>query len=121
MYEITVKRSSIFGMVPTNNSLQVSDLKYGKTIAVESYSLLLGGRKDMSGNRIVPIAEFVIDQPGSFQLLNPATANFNESDTLLIVPKPGFKAIRLILSTVFSGILFISGLVFSILSLVLPK
>ncbi|GAB3543666.1 hypothetical protein [Spirosoma fluminis] len=117
VYEVAVKRASIFGVIPRNNSFQINELLSNQPIAVDNYAFLTSKRTDMSGHRIVPVAEFTIEQPGSFQLANPATAQFTQTDTLLIAPKAGVKGVLLILATVFTSILFISGFVFFLLSL----
>ncbi|GAB2565507.1 hypothetical protein [Spirosoma areae] len=120
VYEIAVKRSSMLGVIPRTNSFQVSELKPKKSIPVDHYTFLTSKRSDMSGNRIVPVAAFTTDRPGSFQLVNPSTNTFSPTDRLVIAAKPGFKGVLLILATVFSGIFFIVGLVFFILSLLQP-
>jgi hypothetical protein len=116
-YEISVKRSSLVGAIPKNNSFRIDDLGNGQSIGVTNYHFLTSKRTDMSGNRIVPVAEFTIDQPGMFQFINATKTNFSERDKLLIAPKASGKSILMILAIVVSGALFISGLVFFILSL----
>ncbi|GAB3506294.1 hypothetical protein GCM10027341_39090 [Spirosoma knui] len=118
VYEVAIKRASVFGAIPRNNSFQINELANNQSIAVDNYAFLTSKRTDMSGHRIVPVAEFAIEQPGSFQFTNPATAKFTQTDKLLIGPKAGLKGVLLILATVFTGILFISGFVFFLLSLI---
>lgn len=117
-YEIAVKRPSITGIIPTSIPFQLTSLSGEKTVPVHSFVNLLAQRKDMSGSRIVPIAEFTIDQPGTFRMINPAIDRFKENDRLIVMPKTGSKGFLLIFAVLFSAILFIGGLVLFILSLV---
>ncbi|GAB3916025.1 hypothetical protein [Larkinella terrae] len=117
-YEIAVKRPSISGIIPTNIPFQLSDLSAGEAVPVQAFVNLLSQRKDMLGNRIVPIAEFAIDQPGNFRMINTDITRFKENDKLLVMPKTGSKGFLLIFAILFSAILFIGGLVLFILSLV---
>lgn len=118
IYEISVKRTSIVGVIPKINSFQVSNRQNGESVTVDHYNFLLSKRTDMAGNRIVPIAELTISQPGSFRLLNPATDRFTETDKLVLQPKAEFKGILMIIATVFSSLTFIGGLVLFSLSLI---
>ncbi|QHV96938.1 hypothetical protein [Spirosoma endbachense] len=120
IYEISVMRPSIFGVIPKQIPFEVLDRQAEKSIAVENYNFLLSGRRDMSGNRIVPIAEFTIDQPSTFRLFNPANDDFNQTDKLLIRPKAGITGVLSILGVVFSGVLFIGGSIVFIITLVKP-
>ena len=117
-YEIAVKRPSLTGRIPTDIPFEVSDLMTGKTVAVRSFVNLLAQRKDGLGSRIVPIAEFTIEQEGRFQLTNPQTGRFKERDSLIVMPKTGSRGFLMIFAVLFSAILFIGGLVLFILSLV---
>lgn len=117
-YEIAVKRPSITGIIPTNIPFQLTDLSDGKTVPVQAFVNLLSQRKDLSGSRIVPIAEFTIDQPGTFRITIPEPGKFKENDRMIVMPKTGSKGFLLIFAILFSAILFIGGLVLFILSLV---
>ncbi|GAB3942832.1 hypothetical protein GCM10028805_08060 [Spirosoma harenae] len=118
IYEIAVKRSAIFSAIPRNVSFQVSNRQTGAAIAVDSYTFLNLKRTDMSGNRIVPIAELTFDQPGTFRVLNASTDRFTETDKLMLAPKAGVNGVLLILATVSMGILTIASLVLFTLSLI---
>ncbi|MCY7350328.1 MAG: hypothetical protein LH606_06640 [Cytophagaceae bacterium] len=48
----------------------------------------------------------------------PGTGQFKENDKLVILPKTGHSGIVLIFATVLSGILYIGGLVLSLISLI---
>ncbi|MFD2570802.1 hypothetical protein ACFSUS_09175 [Spirosoma soli] len=117
VYEIAVKRPSILGLIPKNNSFRIRDLQTGETIVVGTYIFSSSKRTDIAGHRTVSVGEFTIKYPGSFRLENFSTSTFKENDQLLIGPKP-VGGVLMILATVFSGVFFIVGLVFSILSLV---
>jgi hypothetical protein len=117
-YEISVKRPSLTGVIPTNIPFQLSAVSSGKRVEVQSFVNFLSQRKDMSGNRIVPIAEFTIEQDGNYRLMNPNTARFKENDKLIVMPKTGSQGFLMIFAVLFSAILFIGGLVLFILSLV---
>ncbi|WP_138994807.1 hypothetical protein [Larkinella sp. C7] len=119
-YEIAVKRPSLTGIIPTDIPFEMSDLMTGKTVAVHAFVNLLGQRKDGSGSRIIPIAEFTIEQEGRFKLINPQTGRFKERDSLIVMPKTGSQGFLMIFAVLFSAILFIGGLVLFILSLVKP-
>jgi hypothetical protein len=119
-YEIAVKRPSLTGIIPTDIAFDVSDLMTGKTVAIRSFVNLLGQRKDGSGSRIVPIAEFAIEQEGQFKLTNPQTGRFKEGDKLIVMPKTGSQGFLMIFAILFSAILLIGSLVLFIVSLVKP-
>jgi hypothetical protein len=111
-YAISIKRSSAFGVIPANNSFKVNNRDTGESIPISNYSLLIGRRTGLSGSRIVPVANFTIQQPGSFQLINPVTERFTEKDKLVIETKAGLKGALMIIATVLSGVLFIVGSIF---------
>ncbi|MGA0555765.1 hypothetical protein ACO2Q8_03875 [Larkinella sp. VNQ87] len=117
-YEIAVKRPSLTGIIPTSIPFQLAEVSTGKTIVVQAFVNLLSQRRDMSGHRIVPIAEFTIEQAGTYRLTNPAIDRFKDKDKLIIMPKTGSQGFLLIFAILFSAILLIGGLVLFILSLV---
>lgn len=120
-YEIAVKRSTLFGAIPRNNSFRIDDLTNHRLVTVLNYSFLTTKRTDVSGNRIVPVAEFSINQPGTFQLTNQTQDNFTDTDQLLITPKSTGKTVITILAILFSAFVFLSGFVLFILSLIKPS
>ncbi|GAB3340618.1 hypothetical protein GCM10027299_54170 [Larkinella ripae] len=117
-YEISVKRPALTGIIRTDIAFELVEASSGKPVAVQRFVNLLSQRKDMSGNRIVPIAEFTLEQGGQFRLTNPKTGLFKEKDKLVIMPKTGSRGFLMIFAILFSAILFIGGLVLFILSLV---
>jgi len=117
-YEIAVKRPYLFGVIPSKISFHLVKVDDNSEIPVRQSVNLFSQRKDMSGNRIVPIAEFNIEQIGKYQLDNSNLEQFREKDKFLIAPKTGFKGFLLIFAILFSAILFIGGLVMTALSLV---
>ncbi|GAB3905630.1 hypothetical protein GCM10028803_36770 [Larkinella knui] len=117
-YEIAVKRPSSTGIIPTGIPFQLSDLSGGKTVPVRAFVNLLSQRKDMSGNRIVPIAEFAIEQPGNYRITHPAMERFKANDKLIVMPKTGSKGFLMIFAVLFSAFLFIGGLVLFLLSVI---
>jgi hypothetical protein len=117
-FTISIKRHSFFDRIHANNDFQLVDQRTGGPIPVDNYRFLNSKRTDMSGTRTVPVAEFSIAQPGSLRLHNPVTSRFTEKDRLLVSPKVGIKGVFMILATVFTGILFIAGVVFFLLSLI---
>lgn len=118
MYEIAVKRPYLFGVIPTSISFHLVDLKTKADVPVFQSVNLFSQRKNMSGERIVPISEFKADETGSYKLMNLNPEKFKEKDKFLITPKTGSKGFLLIFAVLFSAILFIGGSVMTILSFV---
>jgi hypothetical protein len=77
---------------------------------------VLGSRKDMSGNRIIPVAEFSIAVSGNYELNIPEIAARKEGDKLLITEKTGTQGFVMIFAILLSAIATIAGLVLSILA-----
>ncbi|GAB4040806.1 hypothetical protein [Spirosoma gilvum] len=117
-YEISVKRASVFGRIPTSTAFRVSDRQNGQSIPIAIYGYLTSKRTDLSGNRIIPIADFTINQPGSFRLHTPDTNRFIDQDKLVLSPKAGIMGVLMILGTVCSSVLSIASLVLFTLSLI---
>ena len=117
-YEIAVKRPSLFGIIPTAVTFQLQDLKTEADIPVVRSVNLLSQRKNMSGERIVPIAEFTANETGSYRLNNHNPEMFREHDKFLVTPKTGAEGFLLIFAILFSAILFIGCTVITILSVV---
>lgn len=115
-YEIAVKRPNIFGIIPSGLAFKLTAKHSGEDILVKKALNIFSQRKDMSGSRIVPIAEFEIKELEEFELVNLEAAKFKDNDTLIITPKTGIEGFILIFALVLSGIATIAGLVLSILS-----
>lgn len=60
-YEISVKRPALFGIISTRIPVELMEQSTGEAVVVQPFVNLLSQRKDMSGSRVVPIAEFTID------------------------------------------------------------
>lgn len=117
MYEIAVKRPYTLGLIPTNLSLQLIS-EDNSPIVINKNLNLFGQRKNMSGDRIVPVAEFEVQQSGKYIFNNQDTGKFKEKDKLTISPKTGARGFLLIFAILFSALLFIGGLVMTIISLI---
>lgn len=115
-YEIAYKRPALLGTIPTDIAFAFSSQSDGKEIIVSRTVNVLGSRKDMSGNRIVPVAEFTIDASGDYRLLIPEIQGRKERDKLIITEKTGSKGFLIIFAILFSAIVTIAGLVLSILA-----
>ncbi|WAC13741.1 hypothetical protein [Dyadobacter pollutisoli] len=116
LYEIAYKKPAIFGTIPTHIAFQMHRQPDGKEILVSRRVNVFGSRKDMSGNRIVPVAEFTIDVPGDYRLLIPEIQGGKDRDKLIIKEKTGLKGFLMIFAILFSAIATIAGLVLSILA-----
>ncbi len=110
-YEISVRRSSFFGIIPYKILVCMVDLETSSQVAVIPNLNLMSQRTTMSGERIIPVLQFKADKVGSYQLENLSTNLFRENDKLLIMPETGVKGLLLILGIIFFAILFIGGLV----------
>lgn len=115
VYEIAVKRRSVTGVIP-GAKFELLQLPAREMIAVQHSVGIFSGRKDMEGNRIVPVATFRIVHTGRYELINTDHARFTSQDTLIIAPKPGVKGALVILATVCSALLMVGGIVFAILT-----
>ena len=115
-YEIAVKRPSLVGAIPTNICFELLEVSNQNKIVVRKALNLFSQRKDLTGNRIVPISEFTASGSGPYELLNSEVARFNANDRLVIMPKTGTKGFVLIFAILFSAILTIGGLVLTILA-----
>ena len=111
-YEIDVKRSSVTGVIVPGKVFELYEMPEKKPVAITAVSGFLSGRKDMSGNRIVPVARFEISRGGQYELHN--YNSYRSEDRLVIMPAAGTKGLLMILATVFSGLLTIGGLLLSL-------
>ena len=115
-YEIAYKRPSLTGAIPTNCAFKLTADADQRELNVISAANLLGMRKDMSGNRIVPVASFHIERTGTYTLHTTGSISFKEGDQLLITAKTGTKGFLTIFAIILSAIATIAGLVLSILA-----
>ncbi|MCF2492680.1 hypothetical protein [Dyadobacter chenhuakuii] len=115
-YEIAYKRPSLTGVIPSNCTFTLIKDADQREWQVVSALNMLGMRKDLSGNRVVPIAEFNIAEPGTYTLRTTESVSFKEGDRLLITAKTGSKGFLAIFAIIISGIATIAGLVLSILA-----
>ena len=115
-YEIAVKRRAFFGMMPSKISLSLHEVSSNAEVTVYQKLNVFSQRNTLSGARVVPVSEFQISSTGTYRLNNFDTAKFKEHDTLVITPKTGYKGFLLIFVIISSGILFIGGLVLTLLS-----
>ncbi|MCF2505025.1 hypothetical protein L0663_16635 [Dyadobacter sp. CY107] len=115
-YEIAYKRPSLTGVIPSNYALTLFRNADQQEVNVVGSVNLLGMRKDLSGNRIVPVASFSIDQPGTYTLRAIESQSFKVGDKLLITAKTGAKGFFAIFAILISAIALIAGLVLSILA-----
>lgn len=114
-YEIVVRRPSVFGVIPHKIKFTVKDLTSHAEIPVTHQLNLLGQRKGLSGDRIVPIAFFEISDSGRYQLNLLDSSLFKKGDRIQVMPKTGSKGFVLIFVILAASILFIGGLVMSVL------
>ncbi|WP_026630246.1 hypothetical protein [Dyadobacter alkalitolerans] len=115
-YEIAYKRPSLTGVIPTNCSFTLIEDVGQQELQVTNAVNMLGMRKDMSGNRVVPIAGFNVADPGDYTLRTVESVSFKEGDKLLITARTGSKGFLAIFAIILSGIATIAGLVLSILA-----
>ncbi|MEJ7736686.1 MAG: hypothetical protein WKF97_04595 [Chitinophagaceae bacterium] len=118
MYEIAVKRPYLLGPISGSAFFRLVDLDNNLEIPVEQNLNLLGQRKNMSGDRIVPISQFNINKTGSYQLHNSNPEKYKDRDRFVITPQTGHKGIVLVFAIVGSGILFIGGAVMLLISFI---
>ena len=115
-YEIDVKRPAIIGVISLSSSFEIVSKNSGEAIHIRKSGNVFAGRKDLSGARIVPISTFTIITPGEYIFRNLSIPDFQDKDHLIVMPKVGAKGALAILATVFSGLLFVGGLVLSLLA-----
>ena len=115
-YEIDVKRPSLTGVISLQSNFKLTNQSTGEPISIVPAGNIFAGRKDGHNSRIVPIAHFAIDKPGTYVLQNLSPAGFKPDDHLVVMPAVGMKGALAILATVFSSLLFIGGLVLTALA-----
>ncbi|MEO6287810.1 MAG: hypothetical protein ABIN80_17390 [Dyadobacter sp.] len=115
-YEVAYKRPGLFGVIPTDIAFKMHSQPDGNEVIVSPALNVLGSRKDMSGNRIVPVAEFSIEVAGSYELFISNIPARKEGDRLIITEKTDTKAFLMLFAILLSAIATIAGLVLSILA-----
>jgi hypothetical protein len=115
-FEIAYKRPSLTGVIPTDCHFEVKRDSDQHEVQVYQKVNLLGMRKDMSGSRVVPVAEFSIAHPGTYTLRMTGSVNYKNGDKIMITAKSGSKGFMAIFVIIISAIATIAGLVLSILA-----
>jgi len=116
-YEISLKRPFTFKGIKTDMVFRLTNKTTENELTVVIKVLnLLGTRKDLSGNRIIPVAEFAVAEKGLYQIEIVDFPSYRAKDQFIIMPKTGGRAVPLTFAIVFSGIATIAGLVLSILA-----
>ena len=115
-YEIAYRRRALVGAIPTGIAFTLTRATDQRPIPVTNVVNHLGSRKDMTGSRIVPIAEFSISEPGQFAFAFAEIAGQKEGDMLLVMKKTGAQGFLMIFAILGSAIATIAGLVLSILA-----
>lgn len=114
-YEIAYRRPALLGIMPTKVLYKLTFLPDGRHFEAKNVINHLGSRKDMTGSRIVPVAEFSIADAGTYQLTVERLPEIKKGDGLIIMKKTGSKGFLMIFAIVASAIATIGGLVLSIL------
>lgn len=115
-FEIAYRRPSITGVIPSDCHFKLIRHSDKHEVSVSQKVNLLGMRKDMSGNRVVPIADFNIEQPGTYTLRMTESVDYKAGDKIIITAKTGSKGFLAIFAIIISAIATIAGLVLSILA-----
>lgn len=115
-YEIAYRRPALLGIMPTKVLYKLVSLPDGRHFEVTNVINHLGSRKDMTGSRIVPVAEFSISNTGTYRLIIEQLPEIKKGDGLIIMKKTGSKGFLMIFAIIVSAIATIGGLVMSILS-----
>ena len=117
VYEIAYKRPSVWGAIPTDISFRLIQQRAHKEYPVSKAVNIFGARKDMTGSRIVPVAEFTVDEAHDYELQTIGFYQFENGDEFVISPKTGFKGFFILFAITFSALVAIAGLVFSMMLL----
>lgn len=115
-YEIAYRRPAFLGIMPTKVIYKLSSLSDGKHFQAANVINHLGSRKDMTGSRIVPVAEFSIERAGAYLLTVEQLPEIRKGDGLIIMKKTGSKGFLMIFVILASAIVTIGGLVLSVLA-----
>lgn len=87
-YEIAYRRPATWGIMPTGVLYKLVSLPDGKHFDAVNVVNHLASRKDMTGSRIVPVAEFSIGKAGTYQLTVEKLSEIKKGDGLIIMKKP---------------------------------
>ncbi|MCF0062358.1 hypothetical protein MUK70_02615 [Dyadobacter chenwenxiniae] len=115
-FEIAYKRPSLTGIIPSDCHFKLKRHADQQELKVFNKVNLLGMRKDMSGSRVVPIAEFNLEQPGTYTLRMTESEDYKKGDKIQITAKTGSKGFIAIFAIIISAFATIGGLVLSILA-----
>lgn len=115
-YEIAYRRPAFLGIIPTKILYKLISLPDGRHFEATNVINHLGSRKDMTGTRIVPVAEFSIDVQGTYRLTVEQLPEIKKGDGLIIMTKTGSKGFLMIFAIIISAIATIAGLVLSVLA-----
>lgn len=115
-YEIAYRRPAFLGIMPTKVLYRLTSLPDGRHFEATNAVNHFGSRKDMTGSRIVPVAEFSITNAGTYQLTVERLPEIKKGDGLIIMKKTGSKGFLMIFAILASAIATIGGLVLSILA-----
>jgi len=115
-YEIAYRRPALLGIIPTQVLYKLISLSDGRHFDVTNVTNHLGSRKDMTGSRIVPVAEFNIDAQGIYRLTVGQLPEIKKGDGLVIMKKTGSKGFLMIFAIIVSAMATIAGLVLSVLT-----
>jgi hypothetical protein len=80
--------------MPFELSLEITALADKRKVTVTQALNLLSQRRNLSGERVVPLAEFEALHTGSYQLTNHSAEALKANDRLLIAPKTAPKDLR---------------------------
>jgi len=115
-YEIAYRRPALLGIMPTKVLYKLTSLPDGRHFEATNVVNHFGSRKDMTGSRIVPVAEFSITNTGTYQLTVEHLPEIKKGDGLVIMKKTGSKGFLMIFAILISAAATIGGLVLSVLA-----
>ncbi len=113
-FEIAIKRPYLQGVIPFNTRFEIRSPNEGKLSVMHRVSIS-EQRRDFSGNRIVPVAQFHAKGSGEHTLINQNMDKLNPNDVIMIGPKNPIKAIVIILGLVISAFLAVGSLILSVM------
>jgi hypothetical protein len=113
-FQIAIKRPYLDGVIPLNARFKIMNPSQEK-VAVFHRVSISEQRKDLSGNRIVPVGEFEVKEAGEHVLINQNQDKFHSTDVIVIAPKNSSRIFWLILATLLSSVFSAGALVLTIL------
>ena len=119
-YELACTRPGRWGLkfsLPAAE-IQVRRLPDGPIQRLQPSFWSVSSRTNLSGDTTQRIADFVANQPGEYELLNPGPARFQPGDQLRIMPATGGNTLLLILLLLVSGLATIGGFIVGLLAAV---